>query len=656
MILIPYQVFWADFLEDLSLKIQSIYDWGSFDEYLNRSYNSEFSKDPFKDAMSNISDMANEVKKSGEDYVKKSLDFDWCYMSNKEIRGILYYYVTGYRMDITRSLKIDQWVYDSRKYNIDEDTVKKYCDKFAMCINVWPANLYTRCMEFFQKTYAAWQYSALMKQKVQASQLWSDKYWNNTTDDSPYDIIEDLSVLSKLLYQDAQDPIKLVFYDIPAFSNSKKSLIEDSNNSISNIEWSSSEAGWQSENPDFWDGEDQSEWDWEEFTEPWNGGAWKVVDEDLFSPSNYGEDLNYEDLLEWLGAYSLTSDGSELYTNLCDNREEIEKQTEDAQEEVTKNEESLDFDDLSEKQYQEIVDYMLNAVDQYSSLPSDKENEINEIAWDKSNYGSESSVEGLQKRIEEIKNCYKSCEDLHIDQKASCMIKCSCGEINSPIFDPEKTPGLWPIFMVRFCAVPAVNTKFSVWWKRIHSVEEWVREIYGVVDKLSREWRLWTWTQQYEFLDSSAKRIKFDASVAFSIDVEFVNIGNRKPKQSEQHQKKELKTENERDQVEFWVKNPLDRPETKNYNTIIPNENLSSLGNINENENKVTKEHLETRSRSYSLDVHEDIKAIHDVQLEAYWDLWLEQQWELRKNVSGYIADLKESASFLKNAKKKCKN
>jgi len=31
-----------------------------------------------------------------------------------------------------------------------------------------------------------------------------------------------LGVLSKLLYQEAQDPIKPVFYDIPAFSKSKE--------------------------------------------------------------------------------------------------------------------------------------------------------------------------------------------------------------------------------------------------------------------------------------------------------------------------------------------------------------------------------------------------------------------------------------------------
>ena len=88
--------------------------------------------------------------------------------------------------------------------------------------------------------------------------------------------------------------------------------------------------------------------------------------------------------------------------------------------------------------------------------------------------------------------------------------------------------------------MPAVNTNFSVGWKRIYSIEEWLNEIYGVVDKLSREWKLWKWTQQYEFLDSSTKKINIANTFAFSIDVDFVDITNKGMTHSNQYWKKDL--------------------------------------------------------------------------------------------------------------------
>lgn len=662
-ILLPCWVFWINLLEEIDLKIQSIYDWGTFDEYLNRSYYSEFSGDPFWDAMSDISDMSNKMRKSGEDYVKKSLNFYGCSMSNKEIRWILYYYVTGYRTDLIRSLKIEQWNYDSRKYVITPGTLVKYCEKFSKCMKNWASNVEQSCMEFFQKNYKAWEYNELLRQKVQTSRLWSDKYWNNTTDDSPYDVIWDLGVLSKLLYEEAQDPITPVFYDIPAFSNSKDKLNDNESLMSSDGRITDPDKGW--ENPEFWDKEKQDGWNGERDDQQWDNQQWD--DEEWtrgssvgsVSPLNYDESPDYDSLLEWLGAYSLASDGSKFYTNLCDNREEQEVQVEEEEpgNVVNSDDDSLDFDNFSDEQYQTLVDYMQNAVDSYTSLPPEKQDEIDNKVWDKSDYESAESPDELQATINKIKECYETCEGLRLDQKASCMVKCTCGEVTSidlrpKIYDPDKFPWLGPIYIIRFCAVPAVNTKFSVWWKRIHSIEEWVREIYWVVDKLSREWRLWKWTQQYEFLDSSTKRIKFADAFAFSIDVEFVNIGNRRAKRSSQYEEKEKKTDNKNAQEEFNVENSLNTTEGRNYFRIITDEEFKGLAEKTQNDNEQTKEQLKSGTTSVSKDVHESEQAIHHVQVESYWDLWLDQQWELRKNVSGYIANMRSSATLLKDSKK----
>jgi hypothetical protein len=54
------------------------------------------------------------------------------------------------------------------------------------------------------------------------------------------------------------------------------------------------------------------------------------------------------------------------------------------------------------------------------------------------------------------------------------------------------------------------------------------------------------WTQQYQFLDSSTKQIKIPDSMAFTIDVEFVNIVNNMPIRTVQYETRKLKSDNEK--------------------------------------------------------------------------------------------------------------
>ena len=500
-----------------------------------------------------------------------------------------------------------------------------------------------------------------------------DKYRNNTVDDSPYDIMEDFGELAKLLYFEAQDPITSVFYHMPNFSNSENALRKGKDPSVSsNGETPPSDNGWTSGTSPSW-----SSGDGEEREEEWgdNGDHENHEDGDLegeepsgssVSPLGIDEVPDYDDLLEWLGAYRLTSDGSEFYTNLCDNREWTESEVEeDSNENYDFWGEFSDVDDISEEEYEEIVDYMLDAVDDYKSLSSEKKDEIDKVSWDKIDFGSESSAEDLEKRADEIKNCWKSCEWLRVDQKASCMVKCSCWEITSAddeifgvknrvkLFDLEEFPSLWPVLIIRFCAVPAVDTRFSVWWKRIHSIEEWLNEIYGVVDKLSREWKLWKWTQQYEFLDSSTKRMNFADSFAFTIDVEFVNVSNKMSKRSKQFQKRELKNSNETQC--YGIKNPLDTSVwVDRYSTISDPSSVKeeSVWDSTNSEKSDNLQNGDDGCMSF-VDLFEDAYADIHVTMETHSSSWLSQQWELWNNTEEYMKTLIDAAKLL-NSKNTC--
>lgn len=639
-LLLQNSVFSYNLTEEISSifeKISSVED----------TYSAKFSKDPFGDAMSNIDNTSNQLKIAWVQYIENSLSNNGCSMSDKKILALLYYFVPEFRTDLTRSLKTEIWNFDSKQYSFNKDTISNYCKEYFTCMEsqwqsrektkIWdtsntnnstnnttssePADIESNCKEFFQRNYREWSNNEQIKQNMQMTDLWSNIYWDKSTENSPYDIMSDLWILAKLLYQDAQEPIT-AHYNIPNFSNSNnKSNNKNSSNkntNSSNTETSLNSNSWKQR-------------DWSQKTWTTNNNWWS--NENNSSSTNYEYDTEwwYEKLIEWLNSSQITNN-SIIKWNLCednDNETENEKTTKGSTSDKTS------FSELEDEEYQKMIDYMLNSVDKYLSLPEDKEQEISEIVWDSNKNGWIWLEDQRKDTAEKIKKCWESCDGLRVDQKASCMLKCACGEIKSPIFNPEDTPWLWPIYTIRFCSIPAVDTKFSVGWKRIHSIEEWLREIYWVNDKLSREWRLWKWTQQNEFLDSSTKQMSFADSFAFTINIELVDISNRISSHSNQYKEKKTNINNEARQLYYWISNPLDNPSTKNSYILIWWENTNynapePLADVNKNSNAY-------RYNSFS----------------EYLNKWMDQQWNLRTKTYKNIVDIDSYTASLLN--KKCK-
>ena len=736
------QTIWFDLTDEVASKFQNYYkDWLS-DDYVTSVYSPNFSKDPFWDAISNVEDKHMQLKIAGSQYVERQLSERGCYMSQKKVWSILYYFVPEFRAELARSLKQELWDYDSKKYQIDEDTLIKYCreyylcdksqwysamdifksrnvtdcdkektkydncrsdcnkqkgDKYNRCISscesgewrkyseclrlldvhddyhLWAKisadtteDIKTNCQEFFQWNYSEWENNEKIMQSVQVVQLWSDRYWNETTDDSPYDIMFDLGIFAKLLYQEAEEPITPVFFDIPNFSNSKKALRETrAADASSSLWWGNWWWGnWWWENW-WWENWWWENWWWENWWwgnwwwgnwwwESWLLGNWWWGNTPSPTPIKqewFSAEWWYDELVEWLNAFSVVNNNSFFYWSLCedDSQEEKEPESEDG---AIDNEESPSvadlrtFSDLSHQEYQDIIDYMLTAVNRYDELPEDKVKEMEKIAWDTSSSISEDSANQFKNTAEKIKNCWKSCDGLRIDQQASCMLKCTCGEISSSekplkLFDPDEIPWLWPIFVIRFCTVPAVDTRFSVWGKRIHSIEEWLKEIYGAVDKLSREWRLWKWTQQYEFLDSSTKQMNVADTLAFTIDIEFVDLADKMPQRSEQFKKKELEKFNTQATQAYGIANPLNNPVTKNSYLVVwyPWEIVSDyMYAANADANRRIISELDKKPEPFVGWV-EDSDAQRYHNFKDYVGRFMDQQWTLREETLRYVKD-----------------
>jgi hypothetical protein len=76
-------------------------------------------------------------------------------------------------------------------------------------------------------------------------------------------------------------------------------------------------------------------------------------------------------------------------------------------------------------------------------------------------------------------------------------------------------------------------------------------------------------TQQYNFLDSSTKKMNIPKTIAFSIDIEFVDMSDNEPKHSQQYEEKKAESRNKTWQRSYHIANDLDNPVLKNKYRII---------------------------------------------------------------------------------------
>ena len=658
--------YWFDLISEIANKFQKPYNEGITDKYLEMPYVSVYSKDPFGDQLKSTSDMKTQLKLAWVDMVEQALANKNCKMAKKKIRWILYYYVPEFRMDIARTLKMEIWDTDSKKFILDRETALEYCIDYFKCekLPYWnfqdvtarsSDDVETNCRDFFQKYYEAGQENEEKDQTVKKSQLWNDKYRNSSVDDSPYDIMSDLWVIWKLLFEDAQPPLQPVFYHLPIFRNSEKSIKNNKDTAENKTIWTQ---WWQWVL--WWD---NTQWEnWKQQSD------WSVPTISVTPLPWWERTLTIEEidrLIEWLWAYNKTNNEI-VKGKVCGDEEEAEPEpaiksdfwkgwrNDAPSDDWIDRTSPTEYSDMTEWELKDLMDYLQSVVDAYSDLSKDKEKEMKEKAWDTKRY-SKTTESQLENAAKEIKNCWDGCKWLRLDQQMSCRIMCACGEIDSPIFNPEETEGLWPLFKINFCTVPAENAKFSVWWRKIMSIEEWIKEIYGAVDKLSREWKLWMWTQQYNFLDSSTKKMNVANTFAFSIDIEWVDIANDLPNYSRQYKQYISNKNNEKMQKSFSIKYPTDDYITKNAFALLARhsyivDDFSSLANSELSRND--KADL-TAGAEGLADLNSDSDASRYASMVSNLDVWLEQQAELWTTALWFTRTFDDHAVLLNSKREK---
>ena len=323
------RIYGFDLLSEIEDTFQKIYDKWFSSEYLNTPYSSTFSEDPYWDELENTENMKTQLELAWVDMIEQALAERNCYIPKKGIRWILYYYEPEFRKDIARTLKLEGGSTDSNKFILEKDEVAEYCTDYFKCElknyrldyeeqknNIAPAtskDAETNCKNFFHKYYMEGKNNEENTQTVEESQLWNDKYRNATVEDSPYDIMSDLWIVAKLLFEDSQDPIQPAFYHLPMFRWANQAAADHKNSTEGNgsnwNNWENWESGgqwwgWSS----WWNWENGWQW-WEWWgwnTSPsWNPGQWENGTEQSVWWKNPSILDEYDDLIEWLWAARL---------------------------------------------------------------------------------------------------------------------------------------------------------------------------------------------------------------------------------------------------------------------------------------------------------------------------------------------------------------
>lgn len=181
------------------------------------------------------------------------------------------------------------------------------------------------------------------------------------------------------------------------------------------------------------------------------------------------------------------------------------------------------------------------------------------------------------------------------------------------------------------------------------SMEKWTSEILWVVDKLAREWRLWMWTQQYNFLDSSTKMMDIRDTASFTISADKKNLGQKVWEPTDEYMKRYMKNKNDNWLSVNHVANPLDNPSTRNYYRLVSQWEVNGWdvsASVNANATKQSQWYLDV-APWFIVDQSENSNMVRYAEISELFGDWLDEQWDFWARKVDYIRQMDEYAQSL---------
>lgn len=173
------------------------------------------------------------------------------------------------------------------------------------------------------------------------------------------------------------------------------------------------------------------------------------------------------------------------------------------------------------------------------------------------------------------------------------------------------------------------------------SMEKWINEILWVVEKLAREWRLWMWTQQHNFLDSSTKLMDAPDTFSFTVAANKKKIGEKVWEPTDEYLKRTMNSADNNWLVATHVSNPLDNPATKNRYLLVSYEwevvwDISASANADATRKSqwylnVAPWFIVDQSENSNAARYAKISELFGDRLDEQWDFWAEKVDYLRE-------------------------
>ena len=343
---------------------------------------------------------------------------------------------------------------------------------------------------------------------------WSEAFWNNTLSDSSYDILNDIYILARILFDTPEEPTEVLFYNMPDIW-SAENMLDPYLFAVN--DWYSPYYH-QEENPWWNDNPNPGWWNNGGGGSAWNQGTttttqtteivveWELEEEII----EFTQTTTYE--VEWKEWY-------EFLWNDCIDWFEIEWYDAFSYTETTTW--IASWSSMTPTQYVEFI------IEEINDLICEYDENCNQPSW--TSWGSQwgpsqwtwSGNNSIPDIDEETESCFQSCNEIPCNEKScdrlACYAKCLCISYESPFFDPLENPWLWPIFKLKFCIQPVQEHKI-VTSQKVNNLESVVNTINIVIQDLRNSWELMLNKKTKELLDAGFQKNDFSKQISLSID------------------------------------------------------------------------------------------------------------------------------------------
>lgn len=502
--------------------------WNLYKKSLESVSNNEF--EPIFEAVEKV------VSKVNEDYD--------CQLNQQDIINILYYSNDNFKRDLKNNLDLFE--------KPEKDDMWSSCNRLNVCVydpkngqlnntvtlnNLCQDNVNQKFMDYYTNSYYT--------KTLSVGSEWSNLFWNYSMEDSSYDIINDIYILSEILFAVNKEPVETLFYKMPTVEYQDVVYNE---NVFMDIDWFSPYNEYITTTWDNNTWSDSNNWSWSNSSSGvWWGNYENEWDDNIINDDNeinmFIESINVwdwynDDVVVWWNqcvswfdiawlSWSLYEEIITTGSNLVDPEEYLEELLDDI-DEISCNNDWVyqDWESLDCPDNQSNGTWELPPIDEIEELL----NWAQQWTW-----GNDIDPQVL--------SCFQKCQDVPCNamscDKIMCYAKCACQVYESPYFDPWVTPGLTSVFKIHFCIIPVINNPVSK-DKTVYNINSVFSEIYFVLKWLRNSGELTINKKTKEFLDTSLKDNNFGEQLSFSLNTA------SKPTQA-----KELDMTKEQKQQEF---------------------------------------------------------------------------------------------------------